>query len=109
MLAPRYAIDSQGRRVVEAKAETKRRLRRSPDRADAVVMALSIEPPGRRQQYMTISVPSGQIRTRRFLREEAPVLPYASYRGDTGRARLDELRRRAGQPLSTKWEPEIRS
>ncbi|MGH2715416.1 MAG: hypothetical protein ACRDM7_16295, partial [Thermoleophilaceae bacterium] len=33
--------DSQGRRVVEPKAETKRRLGRSPDRADAVLMAFA--------------------------------------------------------------------
>jgi hypothetical protein len=38
--APRYSYDSRGRRVVEAKAETKRRLGRSPDRADAVLLTL---------------------------------------------------------------------
>jgi hypothetical protein len=59
LLAPRYALDSQGRRVVEAKAETKRRLRRSPDRADAVVMALSAERPGARAAGITISRPRG--------------------------------------------------
>ena len=41
LLAPRYSLDSAGRRVVEAKGETKRRLRRSPDRGDAVVMAFA--------------------------------------------------------------------
>lgn len=48
LLAPRYRLDSQGRRVVEAKADTKKRLRRSPDRADAVVMAFSVFGLGRR-------------------------------------------------------------
>jgi hypothetical protein len=38
LVAPRYSIDSAGRRVLEAKEQTKRRLGRSPDRGDAVVM-----------------------------------------------------------------------
>ena len=110
LLAPRYAIDSQGRRVVEAKAETKRRLRRSPDRADAVVMALSIDPPGRRHQHATMSVPTGQIRMRRFLREADDVaVPFAVARGEYAKERLAGMRRRAGQPMTTKLEPEIRS
>ena len=46
LLAPRYSLDSQGRRVVEPKAETKRRIRRSPDRGDAAVMAFAV---GRRR------------------------------------------------------------
>jgi hypothetical protein len=108
LLAPRYSIDSQGRRVVEPKADTKRRLRRSPDRADAVVMALSIEPPGKRAQYMTMIIPSGQIRQRRFL-DVADPYAGADARGDMGRARLDELRRQAGVPISTRWRPDIRS
>ena len=41
LVAPRYRLDSAGRRVVEPKAETKTRLGRSPDRADAVLMALA--------------------------------------------------------------------
>jgi phage terminase large subunit len=41
LLAPRYSLDSQARRVVERKEETKKRLRRSPDRGDAVVMAFA--------------------------------------------------------------------
>lgn len=43
LLAPRYSIDSAGRRVVEPKSETKRRLRRSPDRGDAVTMAFAVD------------------------------------------------------------------
>lgn len=41
LVAPTYKIDSQGRRVVEPKSETKKRLGRSPDRADAVLMAFA--------------------------------------------------------------------
>jgi hypothetical protein len=43
LLAPRYSLDSAGRRVVEPKSETKRRLRRSPDRADAAVMSFAAD------------------------------------------------------------------
>jgi phage terminase large subunit len=39
MTAPTYKLDSKGRRVVESKADTKKRLGRSPDRGDAVLMA----------------------------------------------------------------------
>lgn len=45
LVAPRYSIDSSGRRAVEAKDTTKRRLGRSPDRADAVLMAYAPPPP----------------------------------------------------------------
>jgi hypothetical protein len=38
--APTYAPDSQGRMTVEPKDKTKKRLGRSPDRADAVLMTL---------------------------------------------------------------------
>lgn len=37
---PRWKMDSRGRRVVEKKEETKKRIGRSPDRADAVLMTL---------------------------------------------------------------------
>jgi phage terminase large subunit len=39
--APRYKYDARLRRVVEAKEETRKRLGRSPDRADAVLMAFA--------------------------------------------------------------------
>lgn len=39
LVAPRYTLDSMGRRVVEPKDTTKKRLGRSPDRADAILMA----------------------------------------------------------------------
>lgn len=42
LVAPRYSLDSRGRRVVEAKDSMKRRLGRSPDRGDAVVLATSV-------------------------------------------------------------------
>lgn len=41
LVAPKYHIDSQGRRAVESKDKTKARLGRSPDRADAVLMAFA--------------------------------------------------------------------
>jgi hypothetical protein len=63
LLAPRYRLDSQGRRVVEPKADTKKRIRRSPDRADAVVMALSVYRPGEPVRTIRISRPSRLIDT----------------------------------------------
>lgn len=44
LTAPRYSLDSRGRRVVEAKADTKKRLGRSPDRADAVLLTFAAAP-----------------------------------------------------------------
>jgi hypothetical protein len=44
LVAPKYALDSSGRRVVEQKDKTKKRLGRSPDRADAVLMAFAPAP-----------------------------------------------------------------
>lgn len=40
-LAPRYALDFSGRRVVEPKSETKKRIGRSPDDMDAVNLAFA--------------------------------------------------------------------
>lgn len=45
LLAPRYRIDAKGLNVVEKKSETKARLRRSPDHADALLLAF-YEPAG---------------------------------------------------------------
>lgn len=45
-LAPVWKVDSQGRRVVEPKSDTKKRIKRSPDDMDAVNIAYS--PPPRR-------------------------------------------------------------
>jgi hypothetical protein len=45
LTAPRYTLDSAGRRVVERKDDTKKRINRSPDRADAVLLtAATIAP-----------------------------------------------------------------
>ena len=44
LVAPRYTLDSAGRRVVERKEQTRKRLGRSPDRADAVLMAFAPAP-----------------------------------------------------------------
>ena len=41
LCAPEYEMNAKGERVVEPKAETKKRLGRSPDRADAVLMLFS--------------------------------------------------------------------
>lgn len=40
LTAPEYRFDSHGRRVVERKEETKKRLGRSPDRGDAALLTL---------------------------------------------------------------------
>lgn len=39
VMAPRFKLDSKGRRVVEPKAETKKKIGRSPDEADALNLA----------------------------------------------------------------------
>jgi hypothetical protein len=57
LVAPTYRIDSRGRRVVEAKADTRKRLGRSPDRADAVLMAFAA---GNRRPMRSF-VPRGRI------------------------------------------------
>lgn len=44
LVAPLYSVDSKGRRVAEEKDEMRKRLRRSPDRADAVLMAFAYDP-----------------------------------------------------------------
>jgi hypothetical protein len=46
LVAPRYSIDSSGRVKVESKADTRLRLGRSPDDADAFLLAF-YEPPNR--------------------------------------------------------------
>ena len=40
LLAPEYSFDARGRYVVESKDETKKKLGRSPDRADALALAV---------------------------------------------------------------------
>lgn len=47
--SPTYSLDIRGRRVVEAKDRTKQRLGRSPDNADAVMLAYAnVQNPGHR-------------------------------------------------------------
>jgi phage terminase large subunit len=43
LIAPRYRVDEQGRKVVEAKVQIKQRLKRSPDLAEAVCLAYYTE------------------------------------------------------------------
>lgn len=46
-MTPRWKVDGQGRRVVEPKAETKLRIKRSPDDADALNLAFAVPTPGK--------------------------------------------------------------
>jgi hypothetical protein len=45
LMAPTWKVDSKGRRVVEPKEQTKKRLGRSPDNADALNLAFAFAPP----------------------------------------------------------------
>lgn len=45
LTAPRWKMNSKGQRVVEKKDETKKRIGRSPDRGDAVLMTLAPDVP----------------------------------------------------------------
>jgi phage terminase large subunit len=61
LLAPTFSFASDGARMVEAKANTRKRLRRSPDRADAVLLTLVVDPPvapGRARRGATILNPA---------------------------------------------------
>lgn len=57
LTAPKYSVDSAGRIVVEPKAETKKRLGRSPDNADALLLAFyrPPQPPKKRVALRSIS------------------------------------------------------
>ncbi|MFB6955455.1 hypothetical protein ACFCYB_00105 [Streptomyces sp. NPDC056309] len=46
LTAPKYALDSSGRIVVEPKEDTKKRIGRSPDNADALLLAFYAAPGG---------------------------------------------------------------
>jgi hypothetical protein len=46
LIAPAYSFDARGRRVVEKKEKMKQRLGRSPDRADALALAIYSPPDG---------------------------------------------------------------
>jgi phage terminase large subunit len=66
LLAPSYVLSSSAQRVVEPKSNTRKRLRRSPDRADGVMLTIVHEPPARpglpAKRGGRISVPRGRIR-----------------------------------------------
>lgn len=53
LLAPEYRFDARGRYVVESKDDTKARLRRSPDRADALALCV-YSPPSVAYQFTRI-------------------------------------------------------
>lgn len=65
LLAPSFSFDSSGARVVEQKSNTKKRLGRSPDRADAILLTLAVDPPhapGRNWRLRrSVFVAKGQI------------------------------------------------
>ena len=64
LLAPSFSFDSSGSRVVEKKSDTRRRLRRSPDRADAVMLTVAVEPPvalGRARKRRSLSWVKGNL------------------------------------------------
>ena len=60
--------------------------------------------------HATWSVPTGQIRVRRFLRDDEPALlyPHAEAVGGYANDRLAAMRLRAGVPLTTRLTPEMR-
>jgi phage terminase large subunit len=69
LLAPTFSFASDGARLVEPKANTRKRLRRSPDRADAVLLTLAVEPPvapGRTRKRRGVSWAKGAIDEYRF-------------------------------------------
>lgn len=56
LTAPKYSVDSAGRTVVEPKAETKKRIGRSPDNADALLLAFYVPPRAPRKRAAVWSV-----------------------------------------------------
>jgi len=64
LCAPTYTYDLKLRRVVEKKEDTKKRIGRSPDRGDAVLMSLAAP------ASMRLSIPQGQVpRDRQSVRQ----------------------------------------
>ena len=64
LLAPSFSFDSSGARVVEQKANTRRKLSRSPDLADACLLTLAVDPPvapGRARKPRGLSWAKGLI------------------------------------------------
>lgn len=69
LVATRYSLDERGRYVVERKEEIKVRLRRSPDRADAVMLAI-YEPRAASDEVTTFG---GSFRSSRYAAPSNPV------------------------------------
>lgn len=81
------------------------------DRAVALGMACMGAVARRGQGVVTISVPSGQIRAPRFLRDEDDLslpFPEAQATSEFARERLAAMRARAGVPATTRWRPDLR-
>jgi hypothetical protein len=57
LTAPTYSLDPRGRRQVESKDQTKQRLKRSPDNADATLLAYADLAPGFERVAGRIHVP----------------------------------------------------
>lgn len=64
LMAPKWKVDSQGRRVVEPKEETKKRLKRSPDDADAFNLCFAPPPPPDKILYRPGGIIGGFKRAR---------------------------------------------
>ncbi len=57
LTAPTYTLDVRGRRQVESKEQTKERLKRSPDNADAALLAFAIVDAGRERVVGRLHIP----------------------------------------------------
>jgi hypothetical protein len=82
LLSPTYSFDSTGAKVVERKTDTRRRLGRSPDRLDALLLTLSVDPPrvpGQPKKGATILVARRHMRDfGRDPRRTFPTVPQTS-------------------------------
>lgn len=64
LMAPKWKVDSQGRRVVEPKPDMKKRMGRSPDDADAFNLAFAPPPPPEKILYNPTGILGGFKRAR---------------------------------------------
>lgn len=65
LMAPKWKVDSQGRRVVEPKVDMKKRLGRSPDDADAFNLCFAPPPPPDKILYRPVGIIGGFKRGQR--------------------------------------------
>jgi hypothetical protein len=65
LMMPKWKVDSSGRRVVEQKDDTKKRLKRSPDDADAFNLAFAPPPPSEQTVYRPTNILSRLNRPKR--------------------------------------------